>query len=63
MRENSSVIQFMYYMCREYVFDVSVEGDYTCVAIKKIINICSPKFLREESRGIIKRTCENNIKN
>ena len=63
MRENSSVVQFVYYMCREYGFDVSVKSDYTYVAIERSINICSLKSLKEESRGIMKRTWENNIKN
>ena len=63
MRENSGVVQFMYYMCRQNVFDVSVKRDYTCVAITRFINICSLKSLREESRGIIKHTYENNIIN
>jgi hypothetical protein len=50
-------------MCREYGFDVSVKSDYTYFAIRRSINICSPKPLREESRGIMKRIWENNIKN
>jgi hypothetical protein len=36
MRENSGVVYFMYYMCSECVFDVTVKSDYTYVAINPL---------------------------